>query len=150
MNERELTMGRFRTDVVGGPAVETDCSSWIDPNDGEWTFGRFVTDVVSGPAILRPTSKPSIQLSFSVEDSSQFDTVLAKVGHIIELIKGCGFSWDRANLTGESGRIAIQFVPTTEDAVERLPWLKETLTPVLADIREVSKPEWNDIPASKV
>lgn len=89
-------------------------------------------------------------MKFSVAESATETVLLAKLVPILELVKGCGFSWDRTNPTGEPGRIAIQFVPTTEDAVERLPWLKETLTPVLADIREVSKPEWNDIPASKV
>lgn len=147
MNEQELTMGRFITNVVSGPAIVTDCSGW-DTLGEEITYGRFVTDVVSGPAILQPTAKPSIQLSFSVEDGSQSESVMSKVGHIIELVTGYGFAWNSA--AGEPGRIAIQFVPTTEDAVERLPWLKETLTPVLADIREVSKPEWNDIPESKV
>lgn len=115
--------------------------------------------ITKGPLIARgaplqratlhfhPVEKPTLVLKFGIEEGSQPDVVFARVGRIIALVKDYGFVWDRANSNGEAGQITVQFVPTTEEAAGRLAWLKETLTPVLADIREVTKPEWSEIPA---
>lgn len=142
-------MGRFEVPAVRGPAIVVDCSDW-DALGEEIVYDQFVTDVVSGPAVLQPTSIPMLSVSFEVEGGGELEAALLKLVPIMELVKGCGFSWDRRPSTGEPGRIAIHFAPTTEDAIDRLPWLKATLTPVLADMREVSNPQWIDVPATKV
>lgn len=141
---------------VGGPLHRVTLKMKpCQPVEGPITDGPLITR--GGPLqrvtlTMKPVSTPTLQLTFGVDPDLGLtpETVMAKVVPILELVKGCGFTWDRANSNGEPGRIVIQLVPATADAVSRLPWLKEKLTPVLADIREVKSPVMSEVPVSKV
>jgi hypothetical protein len=50
MNTNDSRFGHFVTNVVHGPAVEVDCSSW-DTLGEAITYGTFETNVVQGPSI---------------------------------------------------------------------------------------------------
>jgi hypothetical protein len=93
-----------------------------------------------------------LQLTFGVDPDLGLSTeaVLAKVVPILELVKGLGFAWNRTESNGEPGRIAIRMVPLTEEAAGKLAWLKDTLTPVFAELRDVSTPVMSEFPALKV
>jgi hypothetical protein len=56
MDTKNITYGRFVTDVVRGPANVTDCSGWETLGE-EITYGSFVTDVVRGPVVAQRNEK---------------------------------------------------------------------------------------------
>ena len=94
---------------------------------------------------------PTLVLTFAIDPERSLtpEAVMAKVGRIAELVKGCGFAYELMNEPAATGQMAVQFLPIHADAISRLPWLKEKLTPVIADIREVTKPVWSEVPAAK-
>jgi hypothetical protein len=162
-DKNKLTYGSFVRPTVRGPVVDVDCSPWMAQFGEEFVMGNFVTRTTTGP-VTHPDNRPEgrsgfvqldtpkLHLTFSIDPDLGLtpQAVMAKVVPILELVKGCGFTWDRANSNGEPGRIAIQLVPATAEAAARLSWLKEKLTPVLAGIREVKSPVVSEVPASKV
>ena len=98
---------------------------------------------------MKPVSTPYLQLTFGVNPDLGLtpETVCAKVGRIAELVRGSGFGYDLLNEPAP-GQMAVQFLPTSAEAILRLTWLQEKLPPVIADIREVTGPEWTVIPAA--
>jgi hypothetical protein len=125
------------------------------PVDGPISDGPLIR--VGDPMLrvavgMKPNSMRYLQLTFGVDPALGLspEAVMKKIEPILELVAGFGFQWDRANSHSEPGRIAIRLIPRTIEAAERTEWLTEKLTPVLADIREVNRPEFHEVPVSKV
>lgn len=141
---------------VGGPLHRVKLTMKpCQPMEGPITDGPLIR--VGHPmqrvaVEMKPVSTPYLQLTFGVDPDFGLspEAILAKVVPVLELVKGLGFTWDRTDANGVAGRIAIRLVPTTTEAAGKLSWLKDMLTPVFAELRDVSAPVMSEIPALKV
>jgi len=141
MNEENITYGRFEREMMNGPALEVECNNW-DTLGEKITYGRFETDVVTGPAVEVDCSEWDqriLRVQFSTDQADSEEIVLSKLMPIMELVKACGFDWDRSSSDSEPGQFTIRVVPTNAAASERQEWLAEQLRPLFSTIRGVTK-----------
>jgi hypothetical protein len=150
MSHPKYTAGRFETDVVTGPAIEVDCSKWVDTTDGTWTFGRFETDVVTGPATVTDCSswipKPArLILTLTLHAGADAAEVTKALEPILMLANayemkagGQGLVWDRAASKAEAGTLTLVLEANDPlGAAERFAELANLLAPVLSGAKNV-------------
>jgi len=139
-NDKLIRVGRPLIRVI---AKMQPCQPIVGPiTDGPLIrVGAPIQKVITDFHLVQ---RAQLRLEFHMDEGTTKPEFLAKLVPILELVKGCGFSWDRANSNAKPGQISIQFQPMTAEAEARLPWLKELLQPILVTTLNVTKPEWSE------
>lgn len=116
-NPSEYTRGNFVTRKVTGPAIEVDCSDWVDTREG-WTTGTFQDRKITGPAIEVDCSEWGksagwLEVVVSFDDTaapaSVFDNTLRLIHTLHEQYRreGIALRYDAARSRTEGERVIV-------------------------------------------
>lgn len=147
-NRDDETEGRFVTRAVTRPAVEVDCSKWVDASAG-WTFGEFVTKSEIRPAVEVDcrdwAAEPAVWLELVVSFGAAAD--LAAVEALtLKLIRAAheaapelGLTYDTARSKVTDGDVVIALTPNNPAGAEaRIGDVIRRIREALANTRELA------------
>jgi len=120
--------GRFVTKRVTRPAIDVDCSKWVDTTGGGWTFGSFVTKNQTRDAVAvecsnwaaEPAMWLELVVSFGVDaDLTAVETVTLKLIQAAhDAAPELGLTYDVARSKVVNGDVVIALTPKNPAGAE--------------------------------
>ncbi len=122
--------GRFVTKKATGPALEVDCSGWVDASPADWRTGRFASHKSTGPAVEVNCStwraEPAVwlELIVSFEETTSPAKVIECANRMIqiahELDPGLSLTYDFTRTRPvDNGDVVIVLTPTLQSSADQ-------------------------------